>query len=208
MNNLRGFTLLEVVVAIAILAGIFIVATETLRAASDGRAQLASEAVRVESRQRAVTFLTQDFEQLVARPVRDALGTELPALMSVENGVALTRLGWANPFDLRHRSQMQRVEYRLLDNTLHRLYWPALDNQPGAEPVSTTLLEEVDSFVVRYLFRSATGEWQWLEQWPDISLQGSPPLLIPFPQSVEVEITFSDGSILHRYFRTVTSPWS
>ena len=204
----RGFTLLEVVIAIAILAGIFVVATETLRAASEGRAQLAAEATRVEARQRAVTFLTQDFEQLVARPVRDALGTELPALMSVENGVALTRLGWANPFDLRHRSQMQRVEYRLLENDLYRLYWPALDNQPGAEPVSMLLLEDVEQLSVRYLFQDANGDWVWLEQWPDVSFQGTTALLIPFPQSIEVDITFRDGSALHRYFRTVTNPWS
>ena len=208
MRRLQGFTLLEMVVAIAILAGMFMVAMETFRAAADGREKLAAEATRLEARQRAMTFLALDFEQVVARPVRDILGDPQPALLSLENGIALTRLGWANPFDLRSRSQMQRVEYRLQENQLLRLYWPALDVQSGTEPETTVLLEEVDSLDVRYLYQPAgVNEWQWLEQWPDISLQGTPVLLMPLPKSVEVEIGFADGTFLHRYFRTVINIW-
>lgn len=208
MRRLQGFTLLEMVVAIAILAAMFMVAMETFRAAADGREKLAAEATRLEARQRAMTFLALDFEQVVARPVRDILGDPQPALLSLENGIALTRLGWANPFDLRSRSQMQRVEYRLQENQLLRLYWPALDVQSGTEPETTVLLEEVDSLTVRYLYQpTGATEWQWLEQWPDISLQGTPALLMPLPKSVEVEIGFADGTFLHRYFRTVVNIW-
>ena len=207
VNTARGFTLLEVVVAIAILAGMFVVALETFRAASDGRERLADEAVRLESRQRALTFLTLDFEQLVARPVRDALGDYQPALMSLDNGVALTRLGWANPFDLRSRSQMQRVEYQLIDNQLLRRYWPALDTMTGTEPVESVLLEDVDSIQVRFLFQPSNGDMGWQEIWPDPSLAGVDPLLMPVPKSVELEIMFADGSFIHRYFRTVTNIW-
>lgn len=207
MKLARGFTLLEVVVAIAILAGMFLVAMETFRAASDGREKLAVEATRLEGRQRAITFLAQDFEQLIARPVRDQLGDLQPAVMSLDGGVGLTRLGWANPFDLRSRSQMQRVEYRLVDNQLLRYYWPVLDVQAGAEPQSSVLLEEVDTFAVRYLYQPPNADWIWLEQWPDVSMQGTSPLLMPLPKSIEVEIGFADGSFLHRYFRTVTNIW-
>jgi general secretion pathway protein J len=203
----RGFTLLEVVVAIAILAGMFVVALETFRAASDGRQRLAEEAVRLEARQRALTFLTLDFEQLIARPVRDALGDYQPALMSLDNGVALTRLGWANPFDLRSRSQMQRVEYQLIENRLLRRYWPALDTMTGTEPVESVLLEDVDSLQVRFLYQPMNGDMAWQERWPDPSLIGVEPLLMPLPKSVELEIVFIDGSFMHRYFRTVTNIW-
>jgi len=208
VRRLQGFTLLEMEVALAILAGMFMVAMETFRAAADGREKLAAEATRLEARQRAMTFLALDFEQVVARPVRDILGDPQPAILSLENGIALTRLGWANPFDLRSRSQMQRVEYRLQENRLLRLYWPALDVQSGTEPETTVLLEEVDSLTVRYLYQPpGATDWQWLEQWPDISLQGTPALLMPLPKSVEVEIGFADGTFLHRYFRTVVNLW-
>ncbi|MCC1498105.1 type II secretion system minor pseudopilin GspJ [Alcanivorax sp. 1008] len=207
IKSVRGFTLLEVVVAIAILAGIFVVALETFRAASDGRERLAEEATRLEARQRALTFLTLDFEQLIARPVRDALGDYQPALMSLDNGVALTRLGWANPFDLRSRSQMQRVEYQLIDNQLLRRYWPTLDTMAGTEPVESVLLEDVDSIQVRYLYQPLNGDMAWQEIWPDPSLLGVEPQLLPLPKSIELEIIFADGSFMHRYFRTVTNIW-
>jgi len=203
----RGFTLLEVVVAIAILAGLFVVALETFRAASDGRERLAQEATRLEARQRALTFLTLDFEQLIARPVRDGLGDFQPALMSLDNGVALTRLGWANPFDLRNRSLMQRVEYLLIEDQLIRRYWPVLDVMAGTEPQQSVLLEEVESLQVRYLFQPLGGDMTWREQWPDTSLEGTNPLQMPLPKSVELEIAFADGSFIHRYFRTVTNIW-
>lgn len=203
----RGFTLLEVVVAIAILAGLFVVALETFRAASDGRDRLALEATRLEARQRALTFLTLDFEQLIARPVRDALGDYQPALMSLDNGVALTRLGWANPFDLRNRSLMQRVEYLLVDDQLRRRYWPVLDVMAGAEPLESVLLEEVESLEVRYLYQPLNGEMTWNEQWPEASLEGTAPLQMPLPKSVELEVIFTDGSFIHRYFRTVANIW-
>lgn len=203
----RGFTLLEVVVAIAILAGMFVVALETFRAASDGRDRLAEEATRLEAQQRALTFLTLDFEQLIARPVRDALGDYQPALMSLDNGVALTRLGWANPFDLRSRSQLQRVEYQLINNQLLRRYWPALDSTTGIEPVESVLLEEVESIQVRFLYQPPNGDMAWQEIWPDPSLLGTDPQLMPLPKSVELEIIFANGGFLHRYFRTVTNIW-
>jgi general secretion pathway protein J len=203
----RGFTLLEMVVAVAILAGMFVVALEIFRAASQGRDQLADEAIRLEARQRALTFITLDFEQIIARPVRDGLGDVQPALMSLDNGVALTRLGWANPFDLRPRSLMQRVEYRLVDEQLIRRYWPVLDVMPGTEPYDSVMLDSVAAFQVRYLFQSPEGQWLWFEQWPDAQMLGESPLLMPLPKSIEIEISFADGSFLHRYFRTVVNPW-
>ncbi|PKM22063.1 MAG: type II secretion system protein GspJ [Gammaproteobacteria bacterium HGW-Gammaproteobacteria-14] len=203
----RGFTLLELVVAIAILAGMFVVIQETFRAASIGREQLNEEATRLEARQRALTFLLMDFEQVIARPVRDAFGELQPALMSVEGGLALTRLGWANPFDLRPRSSQQRVEYRFIDEQLIRRYWPSLDVAAGTEPVDTILLTEIESVAFRYLDQSESGEWRWLESWPDVAGQVTRPLYQPLPKSIELTITFTDGSELHRYFRTVVNPW-
>jgi len=71
MKRMQGFTLLEMVVAIAILAGMFMVAMETFRAASDGREKLAAEATRLEARQRAMTFLALDFEQAESQKTED-----------------------------------------------------------------------------------------------------------------------------------------
>lgn len=207
MKALRGFTLLEMIVAIAILAGMFAVAAATFSAAVDGRDKLSAEAVRLEAQQRALTFMTLDFEQLIARPVRDNFGATQEALLSLENGVALTRLGWANPFDLRPRSQLQRVEYLLQEDKLIRRHWPLLDNLPGTEPIDTVLLEEVTGLSVRFLAKDVADDWLWLDIWPDPA-NPVPALNSPLPFSIELELEFADGRFLRRFFRTVVNPWA
>lgn len=207
MRRQQGFTLLELVVAIVILAGMFAVMYQTLSAAFRADEELTRELVAQESLQRALTFITLDMEQIVARPVRDPLGDYQAAVQSLETGVAVTRLGWANPFDLRHRSQMQRVEYHWQENNLIRRHWDALDSVAGAEPQDDVLLEQVQEFVVRYLHQAADGSWLWSEFWPLAEHQAMAPLLVPLPRSIELVVTFQDGSELQRYFRLVSNPW-
>ena len=105
----RGFTLLEMVVTIAIFAFIYVWVASFLGTALQGREQLNANAGIMERNQRAVTYLTLDFEQLISRPVRDPYGDPQPAIVGRDNYVEFTRLGWSNPFGLRQRSEMQRV---------------------------------------------------------------------------------------------------
>ena len=58
----RGFTLLEMVVTIAIFAFIYVWVASFLGTALQGREQLNANAGIMERNQRAVTYLTLDFE--------------------------------------------------------------------------------------------------------------------------------------------------
>lgn len=203
-----GFTLLEVLVVLAIMSGMFVAAYGSLSTAIRDSEALEAHADRLEQEQRALAFLTMDFEQLLARPARDSYGDPQPAIGSLpDGGLAMTRNGWANPFDLRARSQVQRVFYVLEDNTLLRRYQLALDANSGTEIVDVKMLEGVDTFVVRYLRLAEGDQYEWLDEWPDAADAGSAPLLQPLPVSVEVDIRFDDGRSLHRYFRVPVNPW-
>ncbi|MDF1780392.1 MAG: type II secretion system minor pseudopilin GspJ [Alcanivoracaceae bacterium] len=204
----RGFTLLEVLIAIAIFAGIFLAAQQMFSQAVQNRDRLELEAARMESQQLLLTWLTLDFEQIVARPVRDGLGTELPAVMSLDRGVALTRNGWANPFALRQRSELQRVEYFLNDDQeLIRRYWPALDVNQGTVPVELVMIKDVEDFQVRYLSEANKGQYEWMTLWPAPAQSGLAPITQPLPKSIEVNIFLESGEVVHRFFRTVANPW-
>lgn len=203
-----GFTLLEMIITIAIFAFIYVWAASFLGSALQGREQLAVSADTMERNQRAVTFLTLDFEQLVSRPVRDPYGDPQPAVLGRDNYVEFTRLGWSNPFGLRQRSEMQRVIYSLEDGVLYRRYWPVLDTNVATELQQDILLEEVERFTVRYLDLSPQGEWQWLELWPDAAMLAQPVWQQRLPKSIEIEIELADGDIIHRFFRTVVNPWT
>jgi|SRR5699024_1735271 len=207
MTKQRGFTLLEVIVAIAIFAAMYALAQFAFSQALDQRALLAEHAEVKEQRQRAILFLTQDIEQLIARPIRDSYGDLQPALQGTHESIEFTRLGWANVLDLRQRSQQQRVLYRLEGNQLLRYHWPYLDQQVDAEPVATPLLEQVDKVRWRYLLPQQRN-MEWQELWPPLHLEQQPPLYQPLPVSIELKLEFSDGTQLQRYFRTVANPWA
>ncbi|MBL7249880.1 type II secretion system minor pseudopilin GspJ [Alloalcanivorax sp. C16-2] len=204
----RGFTLLEVLVTIAIFAMMYVLAVEFLNRALANRDMLSEGATELEGAQRAVTYLTLDFEQLIARPVRDPYGDPQPAIFGRDDYVEFTRLGWSNPFQLRRRSEMQRVVYALEGDTLYRRYWPVLDTNVATEYQEDVLLRKVERFQVRYLDKTQDGEWGWLEFWPEPALMNTPVWQQRLPKSVEVEIELESGERLHRFFRTVVNPWA
>lgn len=204
----RGFTLLEVLVTVAIFAMMYLLAVEFLNGAMRTREQLNAGARQLEQTQRAITYLTLDFEQMIARPVRDPYGDPQPALLGKDNYVEFTRLGWANPFHLRQRSDMQRVSYALENHTLYRRYWPVLDTNVATQYQQDVLLENVKSFKVRYLDKDVSGQLVWKELWPDAALATQPVWQQRLPKSIEVTIKLDDGDQIHRYFRTVVNPWA
>lgn len=208
MKRSRGFTLLEMVVTIAIFALIYVWVASFLSDALQGREQLKESAAELESSQRAITFLTLDFEQLIARPVRDPYGDPQPAMLGREDYVEFTRLGWSNPFGLRQRSEMQRVVYTLEDGNLYRRFWPVLDTSVATEYQQDVLLKNVLRFTVRFLDKTPQGESTWRELWPHPALQAQPVWQQRLPQSVEVEIELENGDTVHRFYRTVVNPWA
>src|ERR1700683_3017002 len=97
----RGFTLLELLVAIFIAALMFAMGYGAIRQGLSSHDSLKEQQGHLLELQTAVRLLEQDFVQLAPRPVRQAVGDE-PAQAALVGGlpgaqpiVALTRDGWA-----------------------------------------------------------------------------------------------------------------
>lgn len=178
----RGFTLLEVLLAMAIFAVVSVMVFSGLN-----NAQIIAERMREQSAQltgleRAYRRLQADFESLYPRPVRDELGTRQPALVGGGLGqIELTRGGWRNPAGLQ-RSSLQRVAYALDGEQLTRVHWVVLDRVQGSEPVQTRLLDGVNAMRLRYLEKS---QRQWLEFWPPPG--SSDPELLPLAVELSLD---------------------
>ena len=139
----RGFTLVEMLVALAIFAVLGVISATLMERTIANEEILGVRSERLAEVQRAMRFLKRDLMQITNRPIRDLLGDPLqPVLIGDDGLIEFTRLGWRNPVQAR-RSELQRVAYRMHEGTLHRAYWNVLDRAQGSEPVVQPLLAEV-----------------------------------------------------------------
>ena len=194
-SSTRGFTLLELLVAIAIFA---VVSTLALT----GYTQLQQQSEYAEQRlnrlrevQRAVQTLCQDLEQLEPRPVRQPLGDgQMPALQvtdTLDYRLQLTRAGWSNTAGL-PRPTLQRVGYRLDENQLWRDHWPVLDRTLVVEPVKQRMLDGVRSITFRFL----TANREWVDRWPAQQVGGRTDR--SRPAAIEVVLELEDWGEIRR----------
>ncbi|HKJ76969.1 MAG TPA: type II secretion system minor pseudopilin GspJ [Gammaproteobacteria bacterium] len=191
MRAARGFTLLELVVAVAVFGLLAAMAYGGLSAVLEARATTEAHSERLAALQRTWSLLESDLYSIVARPVRDGYGDPLPPLAAgLETGtaVAFSRLTWgvAGPV----RSRVQRVGYRLEDGALVRLVWPVADRAPDTRAQTMRLLPGVERATLRLL--GPEGRWQ--ETWPPA---GSPRAL---PRALELTLEVEGWGELSRLF--------
>jgi len=194
----RGFTLIEVLVSLAIFGVMSALAYQALGQTLSNTDLLHQRVDRIHAIQRTMSLLGRDLIQASPRPVRDPLGDGYIASLRTGIGsdfaLEVTRGGWPNPAGLA-RGTLQRAAYRLEDGEILRYHWNVLDPTIANEPIVTELLDDVDSLLFRY--RTHNGDWG--EQWPPQGIQGSVAWRIR-PQVVEVVLTLPDEGEIRRFF--------
>ena len=138
LRTSRGFTLMEVLVALAIFAIIGAASARLLRDAVTQSQSLGTREAALAALVRSLFVFEQDVQQWVQRPVRDRFGDPLPALALSAGELVLTRAGRRGEQGLAEdapaRGELQRVAWRLEKGELTRRYWPVLDQLPETEP--------------------------------------------------------------------------
>jgi general secretion pathway protein J len=192
----RGFTLLEVLVAIAIFAFVGVMALSGYTQLQKQSEYQQSRMERVREVQRAVQTIAQDLTQLEPRAIREPIGDQhVPALLageSVEYKLEFTRAGWTNTAGL-PRPTLQRVAYRLDQDGLWRDHWRVLDRTQASEPVRVRLLSNVRAVTFRFLSPSR----EWIDRWPQPG--GNPAEQERArPAAVEVTLELEDWGLIKR----------
>lgn len=205
-----GFTLVEVLIALAITAFVSMMAYTSLSTVMTGVERLRENTDRIYEVNRAFMIMSRDLRQFTDRPVRDEFGELDPAFSGGELArfaLSFTRTGWHNP-NGHPRSNLQRVNYRLEDDGLWRDTYPVLDRMSDTEPDSVLLLEGVETLQVAFLGTLAELEMQsgsaaldtrnWAENWvSDGSAPGT--ALLP-PVAVEIRLQLQEWGEMRRLY--------
>ena len=185
-----GFTLLELMVAIAIFAVLSVLAYGGLRHLLKLEEGIRNASAQAERIRFAVLMLEQDLEAAAPRSVRDALGEREPALRAGLDGelLALTRAVALVPGEA--GVALRRVRYRLENGALYRDTWAELDRTPATPLASRRVVGGVAGVRLRFV----DGD-QWREFWP---VQDGSAGLDSVPAGVEFVLEFDDGRSVRR----------
>lgn len=200
----RGFTLLELLIALAIFGLMSVMAYGGLSAVIETRETVTASMDRLTAIQKAIYRLQSDIEAAQARSVRDEYG-DVQAAMLLDldgRGLTFTRAGWRNPLSV-PRSALQRVHYRIEDKKLLRRNWAMLDGYQTDKYTEVALINDVED--LEWLFLGEAPEagqdfddLEWQEQWPLTNTVEENPTALP--RAVQMVLTTKDwGEIRYTY---------
>ena len=157
---------MEILVALFIFSVVGMISAQLLGRTLDAYEVLEDRGSRLAQIHRAMFVVQRDMLQYQKRAIRTASGESFPPLMIGDEGaLEMTRGGWRNPLQ-RPRSELQRVAYRLQGNNLVRAFWPVLDRLGDEEPLTQTILENVDD--LEFFVIDARGEEH--KFWPPVAM--------------------------------------
>ncbi len=210
-SNPHGFTLVELLIAIAISAALMLLAYQAFSGAInvEGRVKQATE--NLNDLQRTWRYMQDDLFHTVPRPWIDQFDTVQPAMtgllsdrQTLDSTLAVStdshllrfvRSGAHNFFD-QPQSDLQHIVYRLSKSesevpdkftiSVWRDYWRPIDSVSEPDIKSLKLLDDLQEIQFLYLSQSAqrVDDQSWLGGWPESDEQGD-----QLPIAVEVAIT-------------------
>lgn len=187
----RGFTLLEVLIAVAIVAVIAVLGYRAIAALAQSESRLSAEAARWRALDLFFARLEGDLRQAVPRGARLDDVREAAWLGTIADSDANAALSFsrAGPeFNVELGSAGQRLAYRFRDGIVEVLYWSSYDRPSRAEATAYPLLADVARFRLAYLTTSGV----WVDTWP---VTGDAEV----PRAVRAQLTLANGDVIERW---------
>lgn len=193
-----GLTLIELMVAIALLAILAVMAYRGL----DGVTRTGDRAREESDRWRAIALFFErfgsDVGQATKRPVRAGDGSLLPVWIGLpvtpsnEATAATDKITAELEFSRKSPagSDELRLGYRLRNERIELLIWRVLDRAPSSTADVHPLLDRVKTMRIKHL--DSSGIWQ--DAWPITD----PSQVLP--RAVAIELTLDDKRVLSRVF--------
>ncbi len=159
--NIKGYTLVEVIIALAIFAILGTLSVGLLSRAFETKAKLAAQINPISEVQLAATRISQDAAQIVARGVRDHDMKKIPAFIASAKSIEFTRGGFVKLDEKAPQSTLRRVALSCEHHQLVRKTWPELDGFSRDKPQKQILLSNLD----KCGFSFTSTRHTWSDEW-------------------------------------------
>ena len=195
MNKLKGFTLLEILIALTIFAVLATITSSSLYYAFTTRLKVNEQANRLNSLQLAVSILQQDTAQIVDRAIRGNEMRLFPVIVGQAEYMEFTRDGLTNPNSKDKRSTLKRVGFACLEGKLIRRTWDSLDVIDRNKYKDRVLIDKVDECHFSYLNHNLQSLTEWREQALSLDQRAE-----TFPTALQINITLKDWGKMNLLF--------
>lgn len=150
-NNQSAFTLIEILIALAIFSILSVVMSLGLQSILRTYDRLKIRSAQFSALEIALTLMQRDVSQVVPRLVMTQDDQPQAALWGSTTQLSMTIGGFANPNSVEQRSTLQRISYQYEGGELLRITAPVLDTVKQTEFVKKSILSHVTAFKFSYL---------------------------------------------------------
>jgi general secretion pathway protein J len=200
-----AFTLIEVLVALAIFAILALISYRTLSSIFETRERLQKSSQVLRDQALFFARLENDLSAILPRAIRNGDGQMEAALViaTPQNTndaiIRMTRAGFAA--NVGSYAAPQRIGYRLKDNTLELIIWDGIDLAPRSEPKAYDALKNIREFRWRVLAKPNPNDREaiWLNEWtPNAASPQANQTQLPL--ALEVTLSPVEGAPVVRLF--------
>ncbi len=195
MTIQKGFTLLEILIALTIFAVLATITSSSLYYAFTTRIKVSEQANQLNKLQLAVSIIQQDTLQIVDRAIRGNEMRLFPVMVGQPEYMEFTRDGLTNPKSKEKRSTLKRVALACLDGQLVHRTWESLDSIDRNKYKDKVLIDNLDECYFSYLNHNLQSLPEWREQ--ALNQNQRPE---PFPTALQINVTLKKWGKMNLLF--------
>lgn len=191
----KGFTLIEILIALTVFAILATITSSTLYYAFNTRTRVNTQAERLNALQLAISIIQQDTSQTLERAIRGNEMRLFPIFVGQPQYLELSRDGVVNPNSAEKRSTLERVALVCQDSKLLRRTWNTLDPIDRNIYKDKVLLDNLSECHFNYLNQNLQLLSEWREQAVNQNQQRE-----PLPKAIQMNLTLKDWGDMNMLF--------